>query len=425
MAGYKNLRKIGSGGFGEVWKCKRVQDGHFFAKKILRTKNPEDIRRFVREVRILSSLDHPNIVKIRGKRLETPPYFYIMPFYKYSLYDEIQNIANDEERIIKIFSSVLDGIEYAHLQGVIHRDLKPENILMNNDDDIVISDFGLGRQFDAISTRQTLAGNGLGTPIYMAPEQIRDAQNANERSDIYSLGRILYELYVGVLSFGIQDNSKLPPPVQVVVSRCVQENPNDRYESVYEFKQDWLSIFKVEGYEKDLEEFAILRSSQSLSPSQARRLLQLFSKYARDADSLHEALMKTDPEAIASLYYQNEDFVRRLISDFTEFASAQGWGFSYTDKIGNWCKKVFYRIEDSHIRTDLVKCTLQVGVGHNRFYVLEIFSNLIEKVRETGEVLLLKNKLEKIGQWTRKKAIPYMKLGSISPLLQSMFQEVD
>ena len=274
MAKYRNLRKIGSGGFGEVWKCKRVEDGHFFAKKVLRIKNPEAIRRFVREVRILSSLDHPNIVKIRGKRLETPPYFYIIPFYNFSLSNEIPNISNDEERIIKIFSSILDGIEYAHLQGVIHRDLKPENVLMNNDDDIVISDFGLGRQFDATSSRQTQTGNGLGTPMYMAPEQIRDAQNSDERSDIYSLGRILYELYVGALSFGIQDNSKLPPPVQVVISRCVQENPKDRYESIYELKQDLLSIFELESYEEDMEEFAILRSSQSLNPSQAKRLLQ-------------------------------------------------------------------------------------------------------------------------------------------------------
>lgn len=425
MAKYKNLRKIGSGGFGEVWKCKRVQDGHVFAKKVLRTKDPEAIRRFAREVRILSSLDHPNIVKIRGKRLETPPYFYIMPFYKSSLSDEIPNLSNDEERIIKIFSSILDGIEHAHLQGVIHRDLKPENILMNNDDDIVISDFGLGRQFDAISTRQTLTGDVLGTLMYMAPEQISDAQNADERSDIYSLGRILYELYVGSLSFGIQDNSKLSLPVQVVNSRCVQENPNDRYESIYELKQDWLSIFQLESDEEDLKKFAILRSRQSLSPSQAKRLLQLFSKYARDADSLHEALMKTDPKALASLYHQNEGFVQRLIKDFTEFTSSQGWGFSYTDKISNWCKKVFYRIEDYHIRTDLVTCTLLVGVGQNRWHVLEIFSNLIEDVQEAGEVLLLKNKLEKIPQRTRMQAISYMRIGRISPLLQNMFQEAD
>jgi hypothetical protein len=236
---------------------------------------------------------------------------------------------------------------------------------------------------------------------------------------------MLYELYVGNLSFGIQDNSNLPLPVQVIISRCVQENPNDRYENIYEFKQDWISMFKLERYEEDLEEFAILRSSKSLNSSQARRLLQLFSKYAQDADSLHEALMKTDPEAIATLYYQDKVFIRRLISDFTEFTSEQGWGFSYTDKIGNWCKKVFYMIEDPHIRTDLVKCTLQVGVGHNRFHVLEIFSKLIEEVQNAGEVLLLKNKLAIIPQWRRKQAIPYMKLGRISPLLQDLFQEID
>ena len=85
MAHYKNLTKLGSGGFGEVYRCKCREDGQIYVKKILKTEDSEDQKRFQREVRILSKLDHPNIIKIVGYRLSKPPLWYVMPLYKYSV----------------------------------------------------------------------------------------------------------------------------------------------------------------------------------------------------------------------------------------------------------------------------------------------------------------------------------------------------
>jgi eukaryotic-like serine/threonine-protein kinase len=102
----------------------------------------EVVKRFEREVRIQSKLDHPNIVKVLDKKLTDDARFYVMPLYRGSLVDEFPDIVGYEERLSRIYSSILDAIEHAHTQGAIHRDLKPENVLLNSDQDIVISDFG-------------------------------------------------------------------------------------------------------------------------------------------------------------------------------------------------------------------------------------------------------------------------------------------
>jgi serine/threonine protein kinase len=136
MAKYTDISEIGSGGFGKVFACRCDADGCKYAKKKLDESTDSDaLKRFSREVRILSTLDHPHIVKVLGKRLEKPPFFYIMPLYKRSLRAELPNIVADTQRIDSIFSRLLTAIEYAHSQGIIHRDLKPENILLNDDTD--------------------------------------------------------------------------------------------------------------------------------------------------------------------------------------------------------------------------------------------------------------------------------------------------
>ena len=125
--------------------CRRDEDGLTFAKKTLLVADSESEERFKREVRMLSKLDHPRIIKIVGSRLSKPPLWYVMPLYNRSLSQEFPGIVGDEIRIKKVFDTILEGMQYAHEQGIVHRDLKPGNILLRSDDDVVISDFGLGR----------------------------------------------------------------------------------------------------------------------------------------------------------------------------------------------------------------------------------------------------------------------------------------
>lgn len=422
MATYKYLNEIGSGGFGKVWKARRNEDGTEVAIKKLETKQADALKRFSREVRILSSLDHPNIIRVIGKRLESDSCFYVMPLYNGSLVGELPTIAKDESRISKIFGSMLNGIEYAHSQGVIHRDLKPENILLNNDDDLVISDFGLGRFFDSTSTRITQEGYGMGTPLYMAPEQLTDSKNADGRSDIYSLGRILYELYTGQLGSHWQDPDQLPPRIRLIVAKCTRHNPDQRYQTVSELKQVWNSIFEIKKTEAELSEFAMLMADSDLSPQRANRLIELFHKNAPSDDALHDAMMSTTADAIKAMYDIEPDVVRDLIERFAKFTSDHGWGWGYTDKIGNWCHRVFRIIDDCEIRCALIICTLVVGIGHNRWHVLAIFGKLIAEMKCADDVSVLIQKLQDVPRRYLVSAKGYLP-ATLFPELRDLFEK--
>jgi len=124
--------KLGSGGFGEVYKATLVSTGEVFAKKILSASGTdlEDVERFKREVRLLQTLNHPRIVRVLATRLGTPPYWYVMPLYSGNLASRLAEVRGEERLRAKIIGQLLDAIGYAHSNGVIHRDLKPENILV-------------------------------------------------------------------------------------------------------------------------------------------------------------------------------------------------------------------------------------------------------------------------------------------------------
>ncbi len=344
MARFVDTKRIGSGGFGEVWLCTRESDGETFAKKKLLDGEDEDgIARFQREVRLLSSLDHPNIVDVVGIHLQSPPYWYVMPRYKHTLSREIPSIAGDLRRILSIFSAILSGMEYAHSEGVIHRDLKPENVLMNDDNDVVVTDFGLGRQLDSESTRRTGTGYQMGTPLYWAPEQMSDAKSADERSDIFSLGRILLELFLGTLNTPVTDTSSLESGIAHVIDKCTKADPKRRYQSVTALKQDFLVVMGVNQALSPNDEIAELISAllAKTRRKDAERLLDLLAKYRSDNDLIHEVMMKIPSEVASVLVDIDRDQTRALIATFISHASSQSWGFSYTDEIGNQCKRLF------------------------------------------------------------------------------------
>jgi len=234
LAGYPNLHRLDAGAFAEVWAC-RGDDGEICAKKVLVAKDPDSVARFRGEVRLLASLRHRNIVRVLAHQLERTPCWYAMPLYQCSLRTELPMLAGDEARIRPVFVAILCAVGHAHGEGVLHRDLKPENVLMNSDDDLVVTDFGLGR-FEG-EPRLTFAGTGMGSPFYVAPEQFRDALQADARADVFSLGRMLNEMHLG----GPTTRGALPKDVAAIVERCTREDPKGRYATVEELKEDFLA----------------------------------------------------------------------------------------------------------------------------------------------------------------------------------------
>jgi serine/threonine protein kinase len=241
MSRYLNHRKLGDTRYSEVWAC-HDQAGNWFARKLLKATAPQVVlSRFVQEVRILSKLDHAHIIKVVDAGLDASPSWFVMPLYKSSLSAERAAIAAHPERIEPLFSRVLDAVEYAHREGVIHRDLKLDNILWNSDTELAVADFGIGRLLSATEGRMTDTRIGMGTEMYMAPEQAVDAKRADARSDVFSLGRVLYELHTGQQLTPVQDVSFLMQEVGEVIRKCTLADPAERYQSVGELKDAWRS----------------------------------------------------------------------------------------------------------------------------------------------------------------------------------------
>ena len=370
--------------------AERVSDGRSFAIKYLLDDDPDNVERFRREVRCLSQLDHPNIVRIANKRLLTPPYWYAMQSYKGSLFEEFPGIVGDHDRIYSVFRLILDAVRYAHSEGIIHRDLKPENVLLNSDSDLVVSDFGLGRILDSKSTRKTVTGVRLGTFMYCAPEQMRDFKSADPRSDIFSLGRMLYELYAGELTSAVQDLASVPASIAPIIERATLNNPDNRYQSVEKMLEDFdgamsviLGIVEADSLDDLLEK---LRSAHSWTDEDVTRLTVALEEIRGEDELVHGALMKVPTELFVKLAERSRALARTLIKGFARHAESQGWPFSYTDSIADVAKKIFDEIRDPEVRADLFQAVLLLGAGHNRYYVMEVAASMVQAAQDTNDV---------------------------------------
>ena len=292
---------------------------------------------------------------------------------------------------------------------------------MNNDDDVAISDFGLGRIIDSSSTRETYSGQWLGTAHYMAPEQLNDAKYADERSDIYSLGRMLYEFYSGSVT-GVQDLSEVPGNLRLLVSKCTHNNPDERYQSVSELKQEFQDILNTGDEDAELDEYDTLQSKENLTSEECKRLLLLLVKHFTNPSALHNAMINLDPTMVAQMYAEDSQGISRLINSFVEYTTDAQWDYTYTDSIGRWCKGVFFHINDLAIRTELVLCVLYVGVAANRFGVLQDLSSMLEHVNEDEDINVIYDALRDVNKGTRRHATPYIKTNKLHFKLARLFQ---
>ena len=205
VGNYDLLEKIAEGGMGAIWKGRHRATGETVAVKIMPAHmagNPVLLKRFEQEFRAASRLDHPNIVRaLDYGEAGNQPYL-VMEFVEgESLGQRIERDGRiPEAEAIRIIAQVAQGLHRAHKQNLVHRDVKPDNILVTPQGVAKLADLGLVKETDT-DLNLTKTGRGLGTPHFMAPEQFRNAKNADARCDIYSLGATLYMMVTGELPF--------------------------------------------------------------------------------------------------------------------------------------------------------------------------------------------------------------------------------
>ncbi len=243
--------RLGSGGMAEVYKALHPRLNAHRAMKVIRPEfsSSEDFRaRFTAEAQLVAGLRHPNIVQVHDFGEEDGLFYMMMEFVDgQDLHTLHQGGQVDLAKAVDLMLQVARGLQEAHGQGVLHRDLKPENVMVNTKGQAILMDFGIARLLDA-DTRLTQTGMSIGTPQYMAPEQLLGERQITAAADVYALGVMLYELLVGEQPFrantpaaamikAINDplplprasNPAIPEALENVMLRACAKDPGQRY----------------------------------------------------------------------------------------------------------------------------------------------------------------------------------------------------
>ena len=283
---YQIVAPLGEGGMAAVYKAYQPSMERFVALKVLprhMSNSEEFVARFRREAKLLAQLQHPHILPVFDYgEAEGYPYI-VMPFVQSGTLSEfMQQRKLSLPEIRRIITQIGDALNYAHTRGMIHRDVKPSNVLIDEGGNCLLTDFGLARMAEA-STKITSSSTVLGTPAYMSPEQ-GTGSNLDQRSDIYSLGIILYEMVTGRVPFTaetpvavvfkhIQDplpsarkiNPDLPESVELVLLKALEKNPADRYQTAEEFVHAMQTAITEDGR----SEKPVSQVSRSAAPTMA------------------------------------------------------------------------------------------------------------------------------------------------------------
>ncbi len=265
MGPYQLVERLGQGGMATVYKAYEPSLDRHVAVKILpqfMARDPQFMDRFRREAKAVAQLSHPNIVPIHSFGEQDGLPYIAMRYVEGETLKHARDGACAPEEAIRLLLPVLEALDYAHQEGIIHRDIKPSNVLMADGDWPLLADFGLAKMVKG-STQITATGVGVGTPAYMSPEQ-GQGTGVDQRTDIYSLGIVLYEMLTGDVPFRADTpmavvikhitaplpmprevNPAIPEPLERVILKATAKNPANRYQSAQAFMQALEAILQA------------------------------------------------------------------------------------------------------------------------------------------------------------------------------------
>ncbi|NJN93756.1 MAG: protein kinase [Anaerolineales bacterium] len=256
---YQIEEQIGQGGMATVYKAYQPSINRHVAVKILPSQYAQDpnfVKRFEQEAKAIAALEHPHILPVYDFGTQDGLTYMVMRYIKWGTLSKYMGQSLASERIVTLIGDVANALDYAHKQGVVHRDIKPSNVLIDNNGEALLTDFGIAKMMAGSSATQlTGAGSVLGTPAYMSPEQAK-GESIDGRTDIYSLGVVLYELLTGQQPYQAETPVALvlkhltepltspriikpdvPDPLERVVVKAMAKDPDQRYQTAGEFQR--------------------------------------------------------------------------------------------------------------------------------------------------------------------------------------------
>lgn len=398
-----NRGRSRAGFFATVTQYEDSKTGEKYALKRLKSEfNDNDIykKRFKREITILNRMkgNQSNIIPIIESRFDenSQDYWYLMPYVPTNLYDFVKQYNNNLElsERLSLFSQILDAIEYAHSQGILHRDLSAHNVLLDKDRKVLVSDFGLGKDFTNLTKHGYSSVSGYGSMLYVAPEQQENLKNATEKSDVYSLGKLLYFILTGRDPRTTRDIDKFSS----LINNSTLDNSDGRYEDATHFKREFLK------YKSFYEQ---------VSSTPTRTVADLVSKN-QDFDwmDFHEIVLKA--ESYQHIYYDFLEPVLTALSDkktieeyllmintdiqkvvelyvekLHECYSTVGWPFNALNSFGYFLSRLYESTADyPSTRLILLKELWSIATEQDQWAVQDIVISLIRhnKISEAIEL---------------------------------------
>jgi serine/threonine protein kinase len=259
---YRIINQIGRGGMATVYKAYQSSVDRYVAVKVLPSQLAESrefATRFQQEARIIAKLEHPHILPVFDYGETDGVAYFVMRYLDAGTLKDRMEAGRPLplEEIDKLFTQLAEALSYAHGRGIVHRDLKPANALIDSHGNVFLTDFGIAKLLESASPRLTQTDAIMGTPAYISPEQAQ-GQPVDQRSDIYSLGIILYEMVTGSVPFVAETplavlfkhiSDPLPPPsvvkpdirpaIEKVILKALAKDPRDRFATAAEFVAAW------------------------------------------------------------------------------------------------------------------------------------------------------------------------------------------
>jgi len=388
---YLIIEEIGEGGMGKVFKVEL--NDNYYALKICSETDGENIKRFKREVRLMSSIKHENVIEVIDSNLDADIPYFVMPLCKFSIDKRLDHLQANPEFAIEVLLNVCNGINAIHNSKIIHRDIKPKNILVSQDNKIKISDLGLSKFSERDSTIITSSNVFMGTQGFIPPEffQTGGTKNADERSDIYQLGKTIYNIFTSRNPLSIQIDI-LPAGLLYVIQRCIANNPDDRYQSVGELQNALNNyLLSLKPQENPISAFENLLN---IANENSKR--NQFDKDNVEAIILTVLGFKEDPEfffnksneipksvldAVASnLPDLCADFIRIYSLTIERHFKENHISFSDAEYVANSMVRIFNGSNDLQIRIEAMKITLITSVWCNRYDAMGVFDDMLQAI---------------------------------------------
>ncbi|HCN57261.1 MAG TPA: serine/threonine protein kinase [Exiguobacterium sp.] len=388
---------IGEGAFAIVSRYVDKDGRKYAVKKLKREskKNESDVKRFIREIELLSALkDEPNIVQLIDFNKEE--LWYIMPYAEQNLYTYISKnnqVLNIDNRI-NIFEVIIDGISIAHSRSILHRDITPNNILRINGE-WYICDFGLGKDYSKYTQGGYSSVQGYGSYNYAAPEQVDRLKDATIQSDVYSLGKIFYFILTGKEPRDISDATTY----KFVVKGAASEKIEDRYETVSVLKKELLKHKKLytQINSANIDKITVreyLTKENSIDFNELYEVIMksniydhIYYDFIEPTINYFETINKTSNFLTFIGEDKSLEFIKIFVSNLQKCYSQVGWPFSSLNSFGYFLNRFYKALPQSTAcQLECLKEIWELAAYHDQWAIQDLIIGIISNNQIPEEI---------------------------------------